>query len=97
MTNPYHGEPSLLLFRLIIFSFPTAHPNVKVFLTHGGPRSLEEALFYEVPILGFPTIKSRKIFIGEITKFGAGEIVDPYSFDKGAFKATISAVATDKK
>ncbi|XP_075982592.1 UDP-glucosyltransferase 2-like [Anticarsia gemmatalis] len=74
-----------------------AHPNVKAFITHGGPRSLEEAVFYEVPIIGFPNVKSRKVFIKQITKYGAGEVLDPYNLDKENLKTIISAVTTNEK
>ncbi|XP_026494213.2 UDP-glycosyltransferase UGT5-like [Vanessa tameamea] len=74
-----------------------AHPNVKAFITHGGARSLEEALFYEVPIIGLPIVRSRKVFIGEITRFGAGEILDPYYLEKENLKEVIESVATNDK
>ncbi|XP_013184861.2 UDP-glycosyltransferase UGT5 [Amyelois transitella] len=74
-----------------------SHPNVKAFITHGGARSLEEAIYYQVPIVGLPIVRSRKPFIREVTKFGTGEILDPYQLDKETLKATISAVATDDK
>ncbi|XP_068619001.1 UDP-glucosyltransferase 2-like [Battus philenor] len=74
-----------------------AHPNVKAFITHGGSRSLEEAIFYEVPIIGFPILKSKKVFINGVTKYGAGEIVDPYYLEKDELKATITSVAVNEK
>ncbi|XP_050551376.1 UDP-glycosyltransferase UGT5-like [Spodoptera frugiperda] len=74
-----------------------AHPNVKLFITHGGARSLEEAVFYKVPIIGLPLVKSRKVFINEITRHGAGEILDPYNLDKETVKATITKVASTEK
>ncbi|XP_021186448.3 UDP-glycosyltransferase UGT5 [Helicoverpa armigera] len=74
-----------------------AHPNVKAFITNGGSRSLEEAVFYGVPIIGLPLVKSRKVFINEITKHGAGEILDPYNLDKETVIATINAVASNEK
>ncbi|CAG9134002.1 unnamed protein product [Plutella xylostella] len=74
-----------------------AHPNVKAFITHGGPRSLEEAVFFEKPIIGLPMIKSRKTFIKEITRLGAGEIVDPYTMDKETLVEKIGLVASDEK
>ena len=54
-------------------------------------------MFYTVPIIGFPLIKSRKVFINEITRYGAGEILDPYNLDKETVKATINGVATNEK
>lgn len=74
--------------------FFLAHPNIKAFVTHGGPRSLEEALFYQVPIIGLPTIKSRAVFIKEITRYGAGEVLDVNYLDKDKLKEVINAVAS---
>lgn len=71
-----------------------AHPNVKAFITHGGSCSLQEAIFYEVPIIGFPNVKSRKVFIRQVTKHGAGEILDPSYMDKENVKSVITTVAT---
>lgn len=36
------------------FFLPTAHKNVRVFMTHGGMMSCQEALYHGVPILGLP-------------------------------------------
>jgi glucuronosyltransferase len=74
----------------------SAHPNVKAFITSGGIRSLEEAVHYSVPIIGFPLLKPRKNFIAQITKFGAGEIVDPYQLDKVALKSIITEVVSNE-
>ncbi|CAH0728329.1 unnamed protein product, partial [Brenthis ino] len=74
-----------------------AHPNVKAFITHGGARSLEEALFYEVPLVGLPIVRSRKVFIGEITRFGTGEILDLNYLEKENVKEVITSVITNEK
>ena len=31
-----------------------AHPNLKVFVTHGGLLSTQKALFHKVPLVGMP-------------------------------------------
>ncbi|KAJ8714007.1 hypothetical protein PYW08_007627 [Mythimna loreyi] len=74
-----------------------AHRNLKVFITHGGARSLEEAVFYSVPIVGLPLVKSRRVFINEITRHGAGEILDPYNLDKETLKVTINVIVSNQK
>lgn len=81
---------------VFLFSF-LGHPNVKAFITHGGARSLEEAVFYAVPIIGLPLVKSRKVFINEVTRYGAGEILDPYNLEKETVKSTIISVASNEK
>lgn len=58
---------------------------------------MEEAVFYGVPIVGLPLVKSRKVFLQEITKHGGGEIVDPYNLEKDSLKTTISVVATNDR
>lgn len=70
---------------------------MKAFITNGGLRSLEEAVFYEVPIIGLPIVKSRKAFLQQVTRHGAGEIVDPYRLEKDSLRTTISVVATNDK
>nr|WEU75324.1 uridine diphosphate-glycosyltransferases 34A14 [Glyphodes pyloalis] len=74
-----------------------AHPNVKAFITSGGGRSLEEAVYYQVPIIGFPLQRPRKNFIAQLTKFGAGEILDPYNLEKETVKSVITDVVTNQK
>nr|ACZ97419.2 UGT34A1 [Zygaena filipendulae] len=98
------GNTSMIKLSENVIAYPwfpqqevLAHPNIKAFITHGGLRSLEEAVFYEVPIVGLPLVKSRKTFMGEITKHGAGEILDPYYLEKNMVKTTILAVAGEEK
>lgn len=80
-----------------ILNFITAHPNVKAFITNGGMRSLEEAVFYEVPVIGLPIVRSRKVFIQEITRHDAGEVLDVYYLEKDKLKEIISAVVANAK
>lgn len=98
----YIAVCSCLLYRYPLGLGPitlyvAAHPDVKAFITHGGPRSLEEAMFYEVPIVGLPLVKSRKVFIEQVTKRGAGLVLDPYYLDKDTVKNAITAVVTNPK
>ncbi|XP_039757842.1 UDP-glycosyltransferase UGT5-like [Pararge aegeria] len=74
-----------------------AHPNLKAFITNGGGRSLEEAVFYGVPIIGLPIVRSRKVFIQEITRYDAGEILDLYHLEKEGLIDVISEVLSNDK
>lgn len=37
----------------------TAHPNTRVFITHGGLGGIEEALYYGVPMIGIPLFSDQ--------------------------------------
>ncbi|CAG9789293.1 unnamed protein product [Diatraea saccharalis] len=74
-----------------------AHPNVKAFLTSGGSRSLEEAVYYQVPIVGLPLLRSRNHFIKQITQFNAGVMLEPNNLDVEIMKSVIIEVATNEK
>lgn len=47
-----------------------AHPNVKLFITHGGLLSSQEAIFHGVPILGIPFYSDHHINIQRAVEQG---------------------------
>lgn len=56
-----------------------AHPNLKLFITHGGLGSTTEAMYHGVPIVGIPMFGDQEGNIKQIVKDGWGLSV---SFDE---------------
>ncbi|XP_065216418.1 UDP-glycosyltransferase UGT5-like [Planococcus citri] len=52
-----------------------AHPNIKLFISHGGALGLNEAVFEGVPIIGIPFYGDQKMNIKTIQAAGAGELL----------------------
>lgn len=54
-----------------------AHPNVKLFITHGGLLGSTEAVYHGVPVLGFPVFGDQELNMARAVKSGYG-ISIPY-------------------
>jgi glucuronosyltransferase len=53
-----------------------AHRNVRLFITHGGLLSTQEAIHRGVPLVGIPIYADQRGNIARIVSFGAGIKVD---------------------
>lgn len=60
------------------FSLPQeeilAHPKVKLFITSGGQRNIEDAIHHRVPVLGVSYSTSLEHYLRQISKYEAGII-----------------------
>lgn len=81
--------------------FPQAdilsHPNVKVFITHGGLLSTIEAIHYAKPIVGIPIFYDQHINVARAEAKGFGLGVDLKSLNTNVLKDTILEVLNNPK
>ncbi|XP_028289331.1 UDP-glucuronosyltransferase 2A3-like [Parambassis ranga] len=64
------------------------HPQVKVFVAHGGTNGLQEAIYHGVPVLGIPLLFDQYDNLLRLQERGAGKIiqladVNGHSFEQG--------------
>lgn len=57
----------ILYYKLFI-----AHPNTRLFITHGGLLGSQEAIYYGVPVLGMPFYGDQFLNIAKAVKQGYG-------------------------
>jgi UDP:flavonoid glycosyltransferase YjiC (YdhE family) len=60
----------------------TAHPNIRMFITHCGKMSTMEATYRGVPIVGVPLFLDQNINIKKLVSKGVGVELDYSSVTK---------------
>lgn len=54
----------------------SGHENIKVFATHGGLLSITEAIYFAIPIVGFPVFADQPSNMRKAKSRGYGTFLD---------------------
>ncbi|TMW46153.1 hypothetical protein DOY81_008765 [Sarcophaga bullata] len=82
----WYPQPSIL-----------AHPNVKLFISHGGFLSTTEAIFHGKPILGIPVLGDQPMNVKNAVKEGYALSLKLDEITKESFKAKIMELLTNER
>ncbi|XP_037817468.1 UDP-glucosyltransferase 2-like [Lucilia sericata] len=74
-----------------------AHPNVKLFISHGGFLSTTETIFYGKPILGIPVFGDQPMNVKNAVKAGYALSLKLDELTKESFKSTIVELLTNDR
>ncbi|XP_065219044.1 UDP-glycosyltransferase UGT5-like isoform X45 [Planococcus citri] len=74
-----------------------AHPNVKLFISHGGLLGTSEAVYEGVPVLGIPIFGDQRTNIKSLEANGAGELLDYNEISKEVVLEKIQRLLNDPK
>lgn len=72
-----------------------AHPNLAVFVTHGGLLSLQETLYHSTPIVGIPLGNDQKPNMMRAERRGYAVMLEWPTLNTDSFVAAITKAATD--
>ncbi|XP_050537237.1 UDP-glycosyltransferase UGT4-like [Daktulosphaira vitifoliae] len=73
------------------------HPNVKLFITHGGLHSFEEASFNAKPLIGIPFFGDQLMNIRIVEEKGFGKMIDIFSVNEETLLSSINEVIENPK
>ena len=73
-----------------------AHPNLKVFVTHGGLLSTQEALFHSIPLIGVPISNDQKPNLLRAQRHGYAIMLSLQTMTKEDLKSSIQKAMTDE-
>ena len=73
----FHSEFRIIFHPTIIHSlFTLGHPNLRLFISHGGLLGTQEAIYHSVPLLGLPVVNDQLRNMVKLVKevlFGGGD------------------------
>ncbi|XP_020812796.1 UDP-glucuronosyltransferase 2B15-like [Drosophila serrata] len=72
-----------------------AHPNVKMFITHGGLLSTTESVYFGKPILGLPCIVDQHMNLNRAQRMGFGLGLDLNNLNEEDLEKAIKRLLTD--
>jgi glucuronosyltransferase len=73
------------------------HPNLKMFITHGGLLSTEEAVYHGVPLIGFPMFGDQDWNMKHSENLGFALSRDFFDITEDELLATINRILTEPK
>lgn len=74
-----------------------AHPNVKLFITHGGLLSSTEAVYHGVPVIGIPMFGDQKMNMAVAVNGGYGLKLDYEDVTEATLTAALNEVLGNEK
>ncbi|XP_054086910.1 uncharacterized protein LOC105208779 [Zeugodacus cucurbitae] len=74
-----------------------AHPNIKLFITHGGMGSVVEAQYHGVPMVGIPLFGDQPSNMANVQRSGYGLAVDYITLSEESLNNAIQEVLTNPK
>ncbi|XP_050505874.1 UDP-glycosyltransferase UGT5-like [Diabrotica virgifera virgifera] len=74
-----------------------AHPNIKLFITHGGFLSTIESLYHAVPTVAIPIFGDQQQNAKQSESFGYAKVLDFDTMTEESISAAIEEVISNKK
>ncbi|XP_032678664.1 UDP-glucuronosyltransferase 2C1-like [Odontomachus brunneus] len=72
-----------------------AHPNVRLFISHGGLNSIDETIENAVPVIGFPVSIDQNFNMRRLQHFGVGKILSITDVNEEEFREAILEMITN--
>ncbi|XP_014327765.1 UDP-glucuronosyltransferase 2C1-like isoform X1 [Xiphophorus maculatus] len=68
------------------------HPQIKVFIAHGGTNGVQEAIYFGVPVLGIPLFFDQYDNLLRLQKRGAAKIIQLHEVNGHSFERAVKEV-----
>lgn len=93
--QPTERHTIIFFLKSCIF-YITAHPNIKVFISHGGLIGTQEAIFHGVPLVGIPIYADQYNNLLQAEKLGFGKILQYRDINEDNLRKSLHEVLKDE-
>ncbi|XP_034032135.1 UDP-glucuronosyltransferase 2B31-like [Thalassophryne amazonica] len=90
--KPSNLGNNTLLVNWLLQNDLLGHPKMKVFVTHGGTKGIQEAIYHGVPIVGLPLFFDQSDNLSRIKAKGGARVVDISYLDRDIFADQLRTV-----
>ncbi|XP_046737948.1 UDP-glycosyltransferase UGT5-like [Diprion similis] len=87
--------PNVLIMKWTPQQAILAHPNLKLFIYHGGLQSTEEAVSHGVPVIGLPVFADQDVNTGKMASLGVGIKLEILTVKRDELLEAINTVVSD--
>lgn len=74
-----------------------AHPNVKLFVTHGGLFSVLETIYHGKPVLGIPHFFDQPLNVKLAVSNGCGLSINPHELNEETLTKALTELLNNNK
>ncbi|XP_044063465.1 UDP-glucuronosyltransferase 2A2-like isoform X2 [Siniperca chuatsi] len=71
------------------------HPDIKLFVSHGGTNGIYEAIYHGVPIVGIPIVFDQADNLSRLRAKGVAKVMDVSELDRKLFQNAIQEVLNE--
>ena len=75
----------------------TAHPNSRLFISHGGLLGIQEAVYHGVPLLGLPMMNDQPNNLAKIQREGMGLALFWPEINEDSLYESINKIISDPR
>ncbi|MDE1462570.1 glycosyltransferase [Spartinivicinus poritis] len=91
-----HVSENILVLKYVPQQQVLQHANIKLFISHGGPNSFHESLYFGIPMLSIPFLGDQYYFAESVQKKGFGLMMERHTLTGKRILHAVDKISKDQ-